>query len=105
MEGKNIVYGEVARRLFDEALDYMKRRMGWEFDDEIAEALKDFFAECGLPLDKGLACVTDNIYTGGSYGFLDQLEVSEANRIKELADKEELIYWNAKTGCFIERLY
>ena len=104
MENKNIVYGEVARRLFDEALGYMERRMGWEFDDEIAEALENFFAECGLPLDKGLAYVTDNIYTGGSYGFLDQ-QTSEANRIKELADKEELIYWNAKTGCFIERLY
>lgn len=105
MEGKNIVYGEVARNLFNEALNYMWRRTNWEFDDEIAEALENFFAECGLPLDKGLAYVTDNIHANGSYGFLDQLDKSEANRIKELADKEELIYWNAKTGCFIERLY
>ena len=104
MESKNVVYGEVARRLFDEALGYMERRMGWEFDDEIAAALENFFAECGLPLDNGLAYITDNIYVGGSYGFLEDLKEREAKRIKGL-DKEEFVYWNEETGCFIERLY
>ena len=104
MESKNVVYGEVARILFNEALNYMCRRTSWAFDGEIAAALENFFAECGLPLDNGLAYITDNIYVGGSYGFLEDLKEREAKRIKGL-DKEEFVYWNEETGCFIERLY
>lgn len=75
-----VIYGEEAKELWQEGCASMYQRMGWEFDENLEDAIGELFAENGMVLDsdKSLMYITDNAFVNGDWGvFSDSDEYEE----------------------------
>lgn len=92
----SVIFDDAAVQVFEDGLHYMKLRTGWEFDDDILEAIIEIVRDCGIDVKNGLSAITDHMYVNGSYGYWEDLEDRDLELYKARAEAGDLLYYNDK---------
>lgn len=103
-----IVYNENARSWLNYALESMSERTGWEFPKVIESWLYDYVSEVGFQIDPAgptetLWSFTDNAYINGSWGHIDEFDLSE-EEAEEAYENGDLLFYNKESGYCVESL-
>ena len=103
---KIIVYGEDAIEWLDYALGDMKRRTGWEFDEDMVEYLDSLVSEAGLDVSSParLREFTDNAFVNWQWGHFGDADFDELKTEADFVASYEqgnIAYYNAETKLYI----
>lgn len=103
---KIFVYGEESIEWLDFALVDMRRRTGWEFDEDMVEYLESLVSDVGLDVSSPseLRSFTDNAFVNWQWGHFgdncfDELK-TEADFVAAY-EQGKIAYYNAETKLYI----
>ena len=103
---KRFVYGEDAIEWLDFALGDMRRRTGWEFDEDMVEYLANLVSDVGLDVSSPseLRNFTDNAFVNWQWGYFGDNDFDELKTEADFVaayEQGKIAYYNAETKLYI----